>query len=422
MKYIFYLLILMMMFSGVAFSQNLISFPVGDEWRFPDSRTLGMGGAGSVSNSSPAALMLNPAALSLSSGGLHLSVSGNVRNLEERRSFPVFNRFDDIIENGIYVVNDNWFMDLQSGAQYGLNWASFPYLKSIAVGVFEEVDQNYEYVEEVRANDFDAEQSVLAYNEIHLDGRLQRVSLGAGLQFRENLNLGFQVGFLTAGDVEKERSVEFVESDTADIDEFSTRSPENTPFVASFGAIYDINPYLSVGSHLRLPYTVEYQLTGNSLEQPFMESIEYPLQWNVGFEYRGQQPLEARLNVDFAYEWWGNTESTIQSDYLDVSFDDAIFFKVGIEHMFHNKIPFQVGLQYRTAFQQRSDTRTIITAGTGIRNDFWEVNVAGGFSKLSYTFRDLFSDEIFGGERTTEFDDVEERYFFAMLTLNVQVR
>ena len=53
-----------LLFSGIIFSQTYNAFPVGEYWRFPDARTLGLAGAGSISNTTGSGLSLNPAALS----------------------------------------------------------------------------------------------------------------------------------------------------------------------------------------------------------------------------------------------------------------------------------------------------------------------------------------------------------------------
>ncbi|RMH85144.1 MAG: hypothetical protein D6681_16275, partial [Calditrichaeota bacterium] len=354
--------------------------------------------------------------------GLRLYLSTGARSLEERRSFPVFNRFDDIVQQGIYALNDNWFLDLQGGVQLNLDIAGFPYLKSVAAGVYEEVNLDYRYDEEVRSNDFDREQVVLAYNKIRFDGGLRRYAVGVGLQFAGRLNLGLQAGFLS-GDLQQERSITFVGAEGQDVRETGTHSLQNTPVVLSAGAIYEATPHLSLGAYVRLPYTVEYRFTGTTVSEPVAESIEYPLQLTGGLEYRSRQELQARLNIDVTYEWWSQTQSAFVADYLSPPFEDAIRVKAGIEHIFHNKIPFRVGLQYRTTFQDRQRTRTLITAGTGFRDHRWQIDVAGGFSKLTYPFPDLFDDRLFGGDRSrSNIDDVSERYFFGRVTLRVHVR
>lgn len=407
-----------------AVGQTYTTFPIGQYWRFPDARTLGLAGAGSISNPTGASLSLNPAALSKNESKLALQVTGAVRKLEERRSFPIYNRIDDVTQQGIYVVNNNWYPFIQADLLMGLNIGSFPYLKTIAIGIHNDLNQDYKYEEEVRENIFG--DSLLAFNEIEYNGKLNRYSLGAGFNVGMGTHFGFQVGVLQ-GDLNNESSITFVQNGfPPDMSVSTHRELDNTPFVASLGAIYDINERISVGSHVELPHAVDYNLTDYDTLDAGMESIEYPMQLTVGFEYRAQQILQARLNIDFTYQWWSKTEYTYEYQNNTVNrenLDDAIAVKIGIEHIFHDKIPFQVGLQYRTSYMDRSQSRTLISAGTGFKGSNWQVDAAGGFSNLDYTYPDLFDDEIYGGDRSKSLmDDVEETFFFGLVTLRVYLQ
>lgn len=416
-------LFLNIIFIGLVFSQTYTSFPVGEYWRFPDARTLGLAGAGSISNTTGGSLSLNPAALSKNQLKLALQLTGAVRKLEERRSYPIYNRIDDVIEQGIYVINNNWNPFLQGDLLMGIDIGAFPYLKTIAIGLHNELDQDYKYEEEVRQNIFG--DSLLAYNKIEYTGKLNHYSFGAGFDVSKELHLGFQTGVLQ-GDLKKDSSITFVRAGYTDVKFSRQRDLDNTPIVASFGAIYDINERVSVGSHVQLPYKINYKFSDNLSEQTGSESIEYPMQLTAAFEYRAQQILQARLNIDFTYEWWSQTK--YQFDYMTTmiereNFDDAIAIKVGIEHIFHDKIPFQVGMQYRTSYLNRSQSRTLLSAGTGFMGNNWQVDASGGFSKLSYNYPDLFSDTIYGGNRSNSpIDDVEENFFFGLVTLRVYLQ
>lgn len=427
-------LLFILTFTGITFplceaiGQTYNTFPIGQDWRFPDARTLGLAGAGSISNPTGGSLSLNPAALSLNDRKLALQLSGAVFKLEERRSYPIYNRIDDVIQQGIYVINNNWHPYLQGDLLYRLNFSAFPYLKTIAMGVHNELNENYIYDEEVRENIFG--DSLLAFNEIEYSGRLNRYSLGAGFTVPTGgqvggmgFHFGFQVGILQ-GDLQKDSSITYYQSGFGeDVNFKRMRELDNTPVIASFGAIYDINERISLGSHVQLPHSIDYKLTDNDTLQSGTESIEYPMQLTAAFEYRAQQVLQARLNIDFTYEWWSQTKYQLEYSGNSIerkNFDDAIALKVGIEHIFHNKIPFQVGMQYRTLYRDRSQSRTLITAGTGFMGSNWQVDAAGGFSNLNYSYHDLFDDTMYGGDRSNSpTDDVKEAFFFGQVTLRV---
>lgn len=424
MRKLLALLFLHLIITANVFPQTYDTFPIGEFWQFPDARTLGLAGAGSISNPSGASLFLNPAALSKNESKLALQVSGAVTKLEERRSYPIYNRIGDVIEQGIYAVNNNWHPYFQGDLLMGLNIGAFPYLKAIAIGIHNDVNQDYKYEEEVRENIFG--DSLFAYNEIGYGGKLNRYSAGAAFNAGMGIHLGFQVGILR-GDLHKDSSITYLQSGFGpDVNFSSQRDLDNTPIVASFGAIYDINERVSVGSHVQLPHTVDYKFTDNTTLQSGMETIKYPMQLTTAFEYRARQILQARLNIDFTYKWWSKTQYKFEyqnNSHTRENFDDAIAMKVGIEHIFHNKIPFQVGLQYRTSYRDRSQSRTLITAGTGFMGSNWQVDAGGGFSNLDYKHTDLFDDALYNGNRSfSPTDDVEETFFFGMVTLRVYLQ
>ncbi|NOX37943.1 MAG: hypothetical protein GXO78_10445 [Calditrichaeota bacterium] len=419
------LILLNLIWIGCLWGQAYNTYPIGDYWIFPDARTLGLAGSGSVSNTRAGALMLNPAAMGVSAVGVQLEWSPWLRKLEERRSYPLYNRIDDITQQAIYAQNLNWFADWQGGVVVRPDWGVF---KALAVGRFMELDQNYVYREEVRKNIFG--DSLLAENQITVQGRLHRYSLGMAFQLGSGVFLGLQVGFLKGG-LEKDSSIQFYDNrEFPEEGARTVRQLKGTPLVVSAGGIWVVNPHVRLGASVQLPYTVRWQyrwihrylkvlVTGE-------ERHEYPLQATVGFEYRARQELQARLNIDVSYFWWSQTRSRVATRGFARTWDrlqDAIQLKVGIEHLFFNRVPFRVGVQFRTAPENRRQSRTLLTAGTGFRGKFWQVDLSGGISHLSYRARDVFDDALYGGFRADSvLDTVEENFFFGVVSVRVGLR
>ncbi|MFQ5582976.1 MAG: hypothetical protein ACE5GL_00900 [Calditrichia bacterium] len=417
----FFLLLSFFLFTGGLFAQTYPVFPVGEYWNFPDARTMGLAGSGSISNPTGAAISLNPAALAKNRMKILGQFTAGTRKLEERRAYPIYSRIDDITQRGTYVVNNNWMPSFQGDIIVGLNT---PYLKTIGFAVHEEINHNYLYEEEVRENIFG--DSLLAFNRIEFNGVTRRYALGAGFDIGKGVLLGFQLGILQGG-LDKDSTISFQQKGFTDVKYYSNRTLDNTPVVFTLGAIYDLNKRISLGSHLQLPYSLKYNFSDSILTGAGKETIEYPTQLTVGFEYRAQQVLEAKLNIDFTYEWWSKTNYSSDdptSRFRNKTLDDALAIKVGIEHIFHNKIPFQLGYQFRTSYSNRSTiSRSLITAGTGFRGRNWQVEAAGGFSGLDYRFGDLFDDTMYGGDRhLSPIDDVSENFFFGLVTLKINIQ
>ncbi|HFE65464.1 MAG TPA: hypothetical protein ENK14_13780 [Caldithrix sp.] len=411
-------------------AQNYISFPVGQFRQFPDARSLSLGGAGSVSLASPGAMLYNPAALTQIGSTVSAQFSLSSRKLEERRSFPLYDRFDSNVGDGIYAINNNWFLQPEGAVALRIPLSGLEGL-TVAVGSFIEIDQDYRYDEEVRKNIFG--DPLVAYNEVKYDGTLRRYAGAIAFQMPgvPKLALGFQAGLLD-GSLKYLKQVNYIDTSRQDIVYSANRTLNNTPLHFSLGATYRANERITGGFHVFLPYTVEYSATdaaGNEL----MESIGYPLRLNAGFEYRARQELQARLNMDIGYEFWSSVDYTGVYDRTAVNnltdqfgvlvpytqdLSDVFSFKAGIEHIFFNRIPFRVGMQYRNSYQQRGNTSTLLSAGTGFFGQNWRVDAAAAFSKFSYSWPDLFDDTLFGGNRSNSpIDDVDEYYFFGKISL-----
>ena len=152
--------------------------------------------------------------------------------------------------------------------------------------------------------------------------------------------------------------------------------------------------------------------------------IEYPLKANIGLEYRARQELQARLNIDFGYEFWSNSKYTTDiggNVPTTQEFSDVINIRVGIEHIFYNQIPFRVGAQYRTAYLVSGTTQTLLAAGTGYNNESWRVDLSGGFGRVTYRWEDLFDDALFvtnpNFQSRSELDTVDESTFLVLISL-----
>ncbi len=415
MKYQVLTVLLVLWLLTPGWGQNYPTFPIGESWRFPDARSLGLGGAGTVSQAEPGAMLYNPAALTRIGDKLVLTFTLGGRKFEERRSFPLYDRFNGVIGNGIYVENNNWYFQPEGAVAIPL-----PVAKAVlSLGSYLEIDQDYRYNEEVRQNIFG--DSLLAYNQIEFDGGLRRYGAAFALPVIPGLSVGMQFSVL-GGKLHYSRKISFVRQPEKSQAEEVCRTLDNLPTVLSLGTIYRFNERITAGLDVSLPYTVKYVAKGPEGEN-WQEEIGHPLRINAGFEYRAQQILQARLNIDFAYEFWSdvNYQSNVPTAIVvqpGRELTDVYKVRIGIEHIFYNQIPFRVGIQYRNSYLYKGQTQTLFSLGTGFFGDRWKVDVAGAVTKSTYKWPDLFDDRLFGGDRSNSpTDDVEELTFLGRITL-----
>ncbi len=421
MQKTFLILFLLLMNNDFLLTQNYSSFPIGQSWIFPDARSLGLAGAGTVSLGAPGAVLLNPAALTLVNQSITTNFSLNLHKLEERRSYPLYDRFDSFLLYSTYVLNDNWYTQPQGGVAVRIPWSVIPRL-TIALGAFPEIDYHYRYREEVRENIFGDQ--LIAYNRIEANGLLRRysIALAGNVPGANKLSVGIQAGMLK-GSVDYVSEINYYESQQRVVLNQQQRNLQNTPLILSLGTIYRLTERISVGADVSLPYSLDYS---HHIPQQMIlsETIEYPARMNAGFEFRAQQELQARLNVDVGYEFWSRTQYSSQiggNIPTTQEFSDVFYLKTGIEHIFFNKLPFRVGAQYRTSYLSRGTTRTLLAAGAGFMGSNWRVDISGAFNKAVYRWEDLFDDRLYvtdpNFQSRIDLDNVEETYFFALLSL-----
>ena len=410
----------MLLVSVSLLAQRYPSYPVGQYWSFPDARSLSLAGAGSVSLSAPGALLYNPAALTQINDPVSLDITLSSWKLEERRSYPLYDRFDSYLVNSTYVLNNNWYSRPQGAVAVKLPFSGIPAL-TLAAGIYSEIDYRYNYLEEVRENIFG--DPIIAYNRIDANGVLQRYStaLAMNIPGLPSLAVGLQAGILD-GSNDQKTEINYLTTGEKVVVASESRKLTNTPLVFSAGSIYRFSERISAGIDLSLPYTLKYEVTEADNEIS-SETIGYPLRLNAGFEYRARQELQARLNVDVGYEFWSKQESTrqaVEEQSVLLEFSDVFYFKTGIEHIFFNKIPFGVGAQYRNSYQRRGITQTLLSAGSGFLSQNWRMDIAGAISKLSYRWKDLFDDKLYvddpNFQSRRDLDTVDETYFFLQVS------
>ena len=142
--------------------------------------------------------------------------------------------------------------------------------------------------------------------------------------------------------------------------------------------------------------------------------MKYPLSLGIGIEYRFTNVLEARINADFEYTFWSKFEDDLNPD---IDFSDTYAIRVGLEHIFFDKMPFRVGFNYQPLKENRQYTRTVLTLGIGVLFDNLEVDLSGGLEGLTTNQFDLFDDGNYPPlvSRADPVDRVQSNYLYGMI-------
>lgn len=419
-----YVILLILIISSTVFADlpdlTVSKLSHGSMNQFYNARTLAMGGTGIAGGAAVHGAMLNPALIVLGEKQIEFSVLGTLYNLEEDRSYPYYDNFGGFIDYGSYVYNSNTYADLGFSAIIRL-----PFLEAInltaGLSVNSWLDFNYNYLEEVRSNAFG--DALLAYNKINSEGILREYGFTLGAELIEQVTLGIKVGIV---DGSIDRRMEIVPKDESleDIYMLETReiALKNMPFNINIGLHYRYDEQFAVGAVVKLPLTIETdekwtgQIPDGNNSTELSNKLKYPLSLAAGIDYRFTNILEARLNFDFEYTFWSEFKDDFNQN---LSYSDTYALRVGVEHIFFDKMPFRVGFNYQPLKENKQYTRTVLTAGVGILFDNFEVDISAGLEGFTTNQTDLFDDGLYPPlvSRADNIDRVQANFLYGIMEL-----
>ena len=392
----------------------------GSQNKFANARTLAMGGTGVAGGAAVHGIMLNPALIALAEKQVEISVLGSIYNLEEDRSYPYYDNFGGFVDYGSYVYNSNTYADFGFSAILRL-----PFLESnkLTAGISANplIDFNYTYLEEVRSNTFG--DALLAYNKINSEGVMREYALTLGAEVLEQVSMGIKIGVV---DGSIDRRIEIVPKDESLENIYTLESREsklkNLPVNVNAGIHYRYDENFAAGVVVRFPLTIETdvniaakasEMSGSAV---LSNKVKYPLSLVTGIDYRFTNILEARLNFDFEYTFWSEMKDDFNKA---LKYSDTYAFKVGVEHIFFDRMPFRVGFNYQPLKENRQYTRTVLTAGVGILFDDFVIDLAGGLEGLTTNQTDLFDDGLYPPlvSRADNLDRVQANFLYGVLEI-----
>lgn len=429
MKYFSLVLLLLLGINSFAqqLEMNFNRMDYGFENQYLTARSLGLAGAGVAGDDAYASVLINPALTVYSESWLNFNAGLSIYKLEEDRSYPYYDNFGGFVDYGSYVFNKYWYSQF-----YGVISSRLPFKSlmglSIATGFIPFQSFDYDYLEEVRSNDYG--DALLAYNHLTSKGVLNAVPFdiaftpfnGKLIGKQVTLAIGAGIKVLT-GSVELNEKIEVKRAELLDTARELTyeREIDNVPIIPQVGIQIKYGDRFSAASSLRFPYDLEFKnkvYLANTLADTSMivdQKLSYPMRLSFGTEYRFQNILEARIFTDFIYTFWEDFEDDQKED---VSFDDTYNIRAGIEHIFFNKVPFRVGFDYGILRESKDYSQALLSAGTGLIVNNVKVDMAVGISSLTYKQQDMYPNENYGYENATDADQVKWNHLYARIDVN----
>lgn len=421
MKKIYGLLFLLLSITYTAAQSNdfnKLHMIYGEDAVFFNARNLAMGGSGLAGGDAASAPFLNPALLMKNAAGFMLHLGAGFNKLNEDRSYPYYDTFVGFNDYGSFSYNSNWYGSLYGNLSYTFSVAYLGQV-SLAAGFQPFKDFRYDYAEEVR-DPVDKSDKLLGYNSIKQEGILNEIPLVFALQPGKDLSLGIKAGFLS-GSLDSTMAIEPKAAEHLEQArrEHLTKELKNLPVLFALGIHYQLTERLALAGTVRSPYSVQFTnqfstAGSDSSTAKYDRKLQYPFALSAGMEYRFQNILAARINLDFKYEAW----SRFKDSRSERVFFDTYTINTGIEHIFFDKVPLRAGLLFSTLPFSEDFSRTVITIGTGFEQDNLTVDLAGGVSSFKYYQEDIFPDSIYNLDDRSDTDRVQLTRFFVRLSLN----
>lgn len=409
----------------------------GNRYGALDSRAYAMGSATTYNDLRPAAFAANPANLTLMKKAYGLQANTLVNRSEDARMLPLYNSFDNYIDDAVYASNINIFNSFAGAAFASTRFKAFGF----GVGAYHRPMLSFDgkYKEEIRNNrntDDDGYPEKIAQNEINNEGSLNQtglvLSMGMDLGDYTNVNLGFEYALLS-GDVSQSKTIRW--SDWA-IDKLGTyKLPEYTDLdewelegnQMKLGTSVRLNPRFGLAATYKMKadlnrtgqlyhYREAYRNTGvDSTLVMLDDEYTLPSEYRLGFSYFPRNVMRTVFNMDL--------EMVRYSEVMDI-FDDVYNFYAGVEHHIENRIPMRLGFQavnqwfFSTAtdidnegndvivYSTKKVLTPMITAGSSVQlMKNVVLDLGFGYSWREYEALDLFgdayyNDKIYTGQTT----------------------
>lgn len=321
-----------------------------------DARIYSMGGAGTYNDARPFGIADNPANLTLMKKKLGLAVNTYMNRNEDNRSMPLYNSFDNYVDDAVYSSNINLYNNFAGSAFVAY---SLPGI-SLGIGGFHKPYLSFDgdYVEEIRNNrntDNDGYPEKIAQNSIEGRGSLYQTGMVASVAYETYGDFSANIGFgynLLSGDITREKSIRWSDwavttvgafhlPELSEIDDYTLSGNQ-----LKIGAATKISPRFGLAATYTMKATLDkegnhyykrdaYRNTAvDSTNVDYSEDYIIPSEARIGFTYMPRNVMRTVFNLDVAY--------VMHSDICDM-YDDQVNLYAGVEHHVTNRIPFRLG-------------------------------------------------------------------------------
>jgi len=393
----------------------------GNRYGMLDARSYAMGSTGIFNELRPSAITLNPANLTLINRPAGLEGSFFLNRNEDNRAVPLYNSFDNYIDDSVYASNLNFYDDYATAGLVSFK----PWKLRIGIGAYYQPLLSFDgdYKEEIRNNrntDNDNYPEKIAVNTIENAGVLNQasgvLSLGFALGENSELNLGFDFGKLW-GNTKYQKDILWTQwaIDTVGEgvlpDSIYKENVDWDGYRYKTGVSARINKRLGIGAtytfKTTLDRTIDWVKTYGGVEVSSTtnakEDYILPSEFRLGINYQPRNIMRTWFNLEGEY---------VRFSEIGDQYDDVINFYAGVEHNIKYSLPFRFGFQATNSYLRtvEADNSIIvkriitpmITGGSSIPlTDKLHLDLGFGYSWREYEALDLFRDSYYDDRHYT---------------------
>lgn len=387
----------------------------GNKFASLDARALAMGSIGSYDNSRPFAISVNPANIGLMKNKVGLQGGMYIDRNEDTRSIPLYNSFDNYIDDAVYASNINFYDDYAAAGYGSLSFGSI----KLGIGAYYKPLLSFDgiYQEEIRNNrntDNDGYPEKIAINAINNEGMLNQAAgvIGFSIQPGDLLTIGLGGEYsMINGSQGEEKTIRWSQwaidtvgqnvvlpnyTSTLDADLEGSRIKGGMTVTINerfgFGASYTAKTILERTGNTHVMKDAYLGNAAVDTTTPIDEDYILPTEYRIGMQYQPRNIMRTWFNLDAEYVQWNDVAE---------AYDNCVNIYAGVEHYVENRLPLRLGFQSTTSYLRNveSDGSIIakkivnpqISAGTGFV-------LAGNFTLdfgFAYTWREYEALDIF---------------------------
>ncbi len=398
-------------------------------------RSFSMGAAGTFNDLRPFGIAANPANLTLLDKKLAFQGGALITRNEDNRHIPLYNSFDNYIDDAVYASNINFYDDYAIAGMGALQFGMF----KMGLGIYRKplLDFGGYYHEEIRNNrntDNDGYPEKLAINKIENTGNLMQnagvLSFGFDLSDCAQMNFGAELSLLQ-GKQEYSKTIRWsqwaidtfadavnnaskvlpnyeVSSDT-ELEGMQLKAGTAIRFNKRFGMAATYTPKATLDRTGNIKEHRDAYYNADAIDNTLAIDEDYilPAEIRLGILYQPQNIMRTWFNLDAEYVQW----SQISSHY-----EDQFNLYAGVEHWVENRFPLRLGFQAQNGYLREVETdgsviakrilTPMLTAGSSFQlTSFLTIDLGFGYSWREYEAIDLFgdayyNDRIYSGSST----------------------